>query len=90
MKYIYVLEMCRWADNNNHSYCSGVYSTFLKALDSGLRHSSFRANKYEPQVYMVDIDGDVHNIMCRSMDEANYLYKELTGSDWKEEEPDNE
>lgn len=75
---IYVLEMCRWASSENHSYVSGVYSTLKMALKEGIEHAEFRAGKYEPKIYMTTLDTSVtHNILCDNLTEALKLYEEL-------------
>lgn len=86
MSFVYVLEMARWADNNNHSYCNGAFTTLAKTLDAGLAQAAWRSRKYEPTVYMLELDGPCRNILCRSEQEALHLYKELTGQEWKEKE----
>lgn len=96
-KYIYVVEMCRWGSNENHSYFFGAYTTLKKALEEGIQHASFRGRKYEPYITMSELDTiSVHNHMCRTLEEAQALYVEITGAEWvepelteAEEEPSN-
>lgn len=85
MKYVYVVEMLRWSDRENHSYPIGVWSKLIDALKEGIQHGRYRANKYEPAVTMYEVDsGSVGNNMCVNMDQALELYKGLTGKDWKD------
>lgn len=83
-KYVYIIEMCRWADSDNHSYCIGACSTLIKALNEGITHSVFRDRKYEPTIYLTEIDGNGNNKICTNLDEARMLFRDLTGSEWKE------
>ena len=82
---VYVVEMCRWGSNENHSYCSGVYLTLVKALEEGISHSTFRGRKYEPTIHSMQLESSSeHNRICDGIEQAESLYKELTGKEWKE------
>lgn len=80
MKYVYVVEMCRWADRENHSYCIGAFSTLLAALAEGLQHAYYRDCKYEPTVSMFEVDHATGNsLVCTNLERANQLYLEIKG-----------
>lgn len=83
--YVYIVEMCRWEDRENHSYTIGAWSKLIPALHEGISHARHRAGKYGPIVMQFEIDGNsVGNMMCRTEEQAVALYKELTGNDWKD------
>lgn len=88
-KYVYAVEMCRWGSNENHSYFSGVFTSLKQALAEGIQHAQFRGGKYEPYITMTELDSiKVHNHLCRNLEEAQALYIQITGAEWKE--PDYE
>ena len=86
MSTIYIVHMCRWGSNENHSYISGAYMSLKEALAEGLYHSVYRGNKYEPEICSV-IPGDGRpRVLCDSIDSAQELYKQITGDYWKKQE----
>ncbi len=45
-KELYVVEMLRWGDRENHSYVLGVYDTKTKAENAGKFEENYRGGKY--------------------------------------------
>lgn len=94
---VYVVEMNRWGDTENHHYLGGVFENLIEALEEGYQHGKWwRANKYEPLIYMVEVykKGDeahprgTHNIICRNSDEARHLLEQLSPESLKEKTDD--
>ncbi len=82
---LYIVQMCRYADNESHSYVIGAYSSLRKALEAGLSHAIFRANKYEPTIYKTGInDTHISRTMCLTIDEAQEIYMEIAGVRYEE------
>lgn len=71
---VYVLMMCRYGDSESHSYVSGVYTSLVSACKEGIEHSEYRANKYEPYIYMIGVDDvKTHNVLARNSNEVKAL-----------------
>ena len=74
---VYVLEMYRWGDTENHSYVTGVYTNLKQALLGGIEHMQYRGGKYEPYITMLEIDKNTtHNHICTNKEEALILLRE--------------
>lgn len=56
-KNVYVLNMLRYDDENNHSYIVGVYSSKEKAENIGKKEELYRGNKYTYSIHETLIDG---------------------------------
>lgn len=82
-RFVYLVNMWRWGDPDSHVYPLGLYSTFLLSLTDGLMNSHYRGGKYEPAIYMYEIDSiEAGNQICSSLAQANQLYTEITGHVW--------
>ena len=53
---LYVVEMLRWGDRENHSYVIGVYSTETLATLAGEAEKSWRGGKYEYAISLYTLD----------------------------------
>jgi hypothetical protein len=53
---LYVVEMLRWGDRENHSYVIGVYSSQTLAALAGEAEKTWRAGKYEYAISLYQLD----------------------------------
>ncbi len=53
---LFVVEMLRWGDRENHSYVIGVYSSKTLATLAGETEKSWRAGKYEYAISVMQLD----------------------------------
>lgn len=53
---LFVVEMLRWGDRENHSYVIGVFSTREKAEQAGEAEKTWRAGKYEYTIGVFELD----------------------------------
>lgn len=53
---LYVVEMLRWGDRENHSYVIGVYSSETLATLAGEAEKTWRAGKYEYAISLYQLD----------------------------------
>ena len=53
---VFVVEMLRWGDAENHSYVHGVYSTREAAEKAGQVQAVWRGGKYDPRITECEID----------------------------------
>ena len=53
---LFVVEMLRWGDRENHSYVIGVFSTHNRAVLAGETEKSWRAGKYEYEINEYQLD----------------------------------
>ena len=75
---VYVVVMCRWGDDENHSYVSSVHTTLRAALVEGLDHMEHRSNKYEPMIYSEYVDmRRAGRIMCENGEQARKLLYDI-------------
>lgn len=56
-KVIFVVEMLRDGDREQHSYIAGVYDDEILALTEAWDHMKFRANKYCTEIRGYEING---------------------------------
>lgn len=79
---VYVLEMNRWGDEEQHHYCVGIYTSLRQALLDGIDHSEYRGGKYDPFITMMEVNkNSVHNHICKNVEEARILLRE-----WEEDQ----
>ena len=71
---VYVVEMLRWGDPENHHYLIGVFSNLQKALEAGIENEQYRGGcgKYQPRISECAIDDDL-KVICSSIDQARKL-----------------
>ncbi len=53
---LYVVEMLRWGNRENHSYVIGVYTDHDKAKEAGEVEESWRGGKYEYVITEHELD----------------------------------
>lgn len=53
---VWVVEMLRWGDRENHSYVIGVYGSKYQAELAGKDEREWRGGKYEPELKEFEID----------------------------------
>ena len=57
-KYVYVVLMQRWGDEDGHSYVKGVFDTLSQAESCGNKERENRDNKYEYVVLVFNKNSD--------------------------------
>ena len=53
---VYVVEMLRWGDRENHSYVEGVFTTKEAAERCGYLEEIWRAGKYQASISKIQLD----------------------------------
>ena len=78
-KYIYVVEMLRWGNAEDHSYVIGVKDTFRDALIAGIKTHEYRGGmgKYQPRITQTLLNGDELNTIVHDIDQARALAEEM-------------
>lgn len=49
---LYIVQMYRWGDEDNHSYIEGVYDTREEAEKHGKAEEEARAGKYDMRIWV--------------------------------------
>jgi hypothetical protein len=53
---VYVIEMLRWSDRENHSYIANVCTSYKKAIEKAIEKIRFRGGKYGAEVRGYDLE----------------------------------
>lgn len=77
---LYVVEMLRWGERDNHSYVIGVFDTHEAAEHAGEVHKVWRGQKYEYSITRHELNsGPTHEELkyyeqCTKVDRVLYNF----------------
>ena len=83
---VYIVEMLRYGDREEHSYVYGVYSDEKMAEYDAMNHISMRANKYYAEIRQKYVDsykyGRLVKYVTDQMDDDEYDIAVKSRQDW--------
>ena len=69
MNEYWLVIMCRWGDNEKHSYPCGAFKTFDEALARARKEECYRGNKYSAWLYKYNKDNYIEKVYKNITDE---------------------